>query len=256
MTEQENVSAGAAANLAGSTGSVPAAAAAAGQTQNVDWEKQYKELEVKFGQQGRELGEYREFITNTAPLLDKLEKGPELVEAILAGKVDTNLAKAAIEGRLTVNEAVAAGAAVNEVKNELGAAAFQAASPDEIGKLVDAKVSEKLRELEEKDELREFQRKTEEFMQSTPDFVKYADDIDAWLDAHPAITDIDVAYHAVKGELSVAEAKKAADESAAENAKNVILNAGPGGVQAQFTPDGTPLVDKLISGRADANRFF
>lgn len=254
MTEQENVSA--AANLAGSTGSVPAAAAAAGQTQNVDWERQYKELETKFGAQGRELGEYREFITNTAPLLDKLEKGPELVQAILDGKVDVNLAKAAIEGRLTVNEVAAATAANAEVQKELGQAAYQAATPDEIGKLVEAKVSEKLRELEERDELRDFQRKTEEFMQSTPDFVTYADAVDKWLDEHPQITDIDVAYHAVKGELSVAEAKKVADEAAAENAKNVILNAGPGGVQAQYTADGTPLVDKLISGRSNANNLF
>lgn len=254
MSDQTNVSA--AANLAnpGSTGSTPDAANTAGQVQNVDWESQYKELETKFGTQGRELGEHREFLTSIAPLLDRLEKSPELVQAILDGKIDANLAKAALEGKLTQAEATAATAAHAEVAADLGTA-YQATSPEEIAKLVEAKVTEKLRTIEESNDIREFERKTNEFIEKTADFATYADEIDKWLDEHD-VTDIEIAYYAVKGKMSENDAKKAADEAAAEAAKNVVLNAAGGGVQAQFTPDGTPIVDKLISGRPNPNSLF
>ena len=251
MTEQENVSAN-----AGSTGSIPAGATTAGEMTQVDWEKQYKEIEQKFGTQGRELGEHREFLTSITPLLDKLEKSPELVQAILDGKIDATLAKAALEGKLTFGEAAAATAANAEVKAELGAEGYKAATPDEIGKMVAEKVSEAMRGIEEKDEVRDFERKTDEFISSTPDFVTYADAIDKWLDAHPSVSDVDVAYYAVKGEMSMKDAKATADAAAAEIAKDMVLNAAGGGVTAQFTSDGTPIVDKLISGRPNPNSFI
>ena len=67
--------------------------------------KNYDELVARFGTQGQELGEYRQFFQNIAPLLDKLDQAPELVQAIIDGKVDKNIAQAVMEGRVDVRDA-------------------------------------------------------------------------------------------------------------------------------------------------------
>lgn len=216
--------------------------------------EQYKELEKKLGSQGQELGEYRQFFQSISPVLDKLDQSPELVQAILDGKVDKELAKAVYDGKVTIQDAEVVTQAYSEVKEDLGDKKYEAMSPDKIADLVDKKVQEVRRELEEKAELGDFQEKTQAFIGNTPDFAEHADKIDKWLDEHD-VTDIEVAYWAVKGKLSEEAAKKVAEVAEGERAKDVALNATGGGVYARYAPDGTALIDKLIGGSSNPNEF-
>ena len=220
-----------------------------------DNSKAYDELMARFGTQGQELGEYRQFIQNIAPLLDKLDQAPELVQAIIDGKVDKQIAQAVMEGRVDVRDAVVVQQATETVKEKIGEKAFDLATPESITKLVQAEVSKVRKEFEEKADLQTFQDYTQKFIEKTADFQEYADEIDKWLDTHD-VADIEVAYYAVKGKLSEANAQKIADAVAAERAKEILANASGGGQTAQFATDGTPLVDKLIAGRPNPNSFF
>lgn len=217
----------------------------------------YEELEKKLGTQGQELGEYRTFFQNISPLLDKLDASPELVESILNDKVNPDLVKAVAEGRVEIKDAADISKAHEEVKKELGKEEYAKATPEEIEK----KISEKLegvtkefdKKLSEADELRRFEDQVATFISSTPDFSEYAERVEKWLDEHPEQDDIEVAYHAVKGEAAVEEAKKKEEEAAGEAAKEVAANAGGGGSQASGSVKDKKLVDELISGRVDPN---
>lgn len=213
----------------------------------VDYESGYKELETKIGHQGRELGEYRTFFQNISPLLEKLDSNPELVQAIIDGKIDKQLAQAVYEGRVNVSDAQVVSQASDVVKTEVGQKAYEAMSPEKITELVEEKAGELRKEFEEKADIKTFEEKTQKFIETTSDFVDYADAIDKWLDKHD-VTDIEVAYWAVKGQMSEEEAKKAADKAAAEGNQEAVANATGGGVTAQFAEDGTPLIDKLVGG--------
>ena len=217
--------------------------------------KAYEELESRFGTQGQELGEYRQFFQNIAPLLDKLDQSPELVQAIIDGKVDKDIAKAVMEGRVDVRDAAAVIQANEEVKEKLGDKAYDLATPEKISKLVEAEVAKFRKDFEEKADLQTFQDYSQKFIEKTSDFQEYAEEIDKWLDSHD-VTDIEVAYYAVKGQMSEANAKKAADVAAAERAKELLGNAQGGGETAQYAADGTPVVDTLISGRPNPNSFL
>lgn len=217
--------------------------------------KNYDELAARFGAQGQELGEYRQFFQNIAPLLDKLDQAPELVQAIIDGKVDKGIAQAVMEGRVDVRDAAIVQKAAETVKENLGEKKFDLATPEAITKLVEAEVSKVRKEFEEKADLQTFQDYTQKFIEKTPDFQEYADEVDKWLDTHD-VSDIEVAYYAVKGKLSESSAQKAADAAAAERAKDVLANAGGGSQPANYSADGTPLVDKLISGQVNPNSFF
>jgi len=217
--------------------------------------KSYDELMSRFGAQGQELGEYRQFFQNIAPLLDKLDQAPELVQAIIDGKVDKNIAQAVMEGRVDVRDAAIVQQAADTVKEKLGEKKFDLATPEAVQKLVEAEANKIRKEFEDKADLQTFQDYTQKFIEKTPDFQEYADEIDKWLDTHD-VADVEVAYYAVKGKMSESNAQKAADVAAAERAKEMMANASGGGQSAQFTPDGTPLVDKLISGRPNPNSFF
>jgi hypothetical protein len=239
---------------AGSPASVPAAA---GETpgQTVDTSKNYDELASRFGAQGQELGEYRQFFQNIAPLLDKLDAAPELVQAIIDGKVDKQIAQAVIEGRVDVRDAQAVVQANETVKEKIGEKAYDMATPESISKLVQAEVSKVRAEFAEKADLQTFQDYTQKFIEKTPDFQEYASDIDKWLDTHD-VADIEVAYYAVKGQMSEAKAAKVAETVAANNAKELMANAPGGNQQAQYSPNGAPLVDSFIAGRPNPNSFF
>ena len=217
--------------------------------------KAYDELVARFGTQGQELGEYRQFFQNIAPLLDKLDQAPELVQAIIDGKVDKNIAQAVMDGRVDVRDAAIVQQAADVVKEKIGEKAFDLATPEAITKLVQAEVSKVRKEFEEKADLQTFQDYTQKFIEKTPDFQEYADQIDKWLDSHD-VSDVEVAYYAVKGKMSEGTAQKAADIAAAERAKDVLANAGGGGQTSQFATDGTPLIDKLVAGRPNPNSFF
>ena len=231
----------------------------AGQTDKtggvVDNTKAYEELQSRFGTQGQELGEYRKFFQNIAPLLDKLDDAPELVQAIVDGKVDKDLAKAVLEDRIDIRDAAVVQKAHDEVKTKLGDKAYKAADPEEISKMVEKQVTKFRREFEEKADLASLQDYTQKFIEKTPDFQEHAEEIDKWLDTHD-VTDIEVAYYAVKGKMSEKAAKKTADEAAADRAKDVVLNASGGGSPAQATVDNSVVVDKLIAGRPNPNSFF
>lgn len=220
-----------------------------------DGSKSYDELMSRFGAQGQELGEYRTFFQNIAPLLDKLDQGPGLVQAIIDGKLDENIAKAVMEGRVDVRDAAIVHQAETVVKEKMGEEKFNLATPEAIAKLVESEVSKVRKEFEEKADLASFQDFTQKFIEKTPDFQEYATEIDKWLDTHD-VADIEVAYYAVKGKMSEEAAKKAADAAAADRAKDVMANASGGGQSAQYAADGTSLVDKLISGRPNPNSFF
>lgn len=224
-------------------------------------QEQLKNLESLVGKQGKELGEYRKFFDEVAPLLEKLDKNPDLVTAIIDGKVDANLAKAAMEGKITIGEAQVISKANADVKKELGKKEYDASSPEEIAKLVEEKVAaaeDKFKNsLKEMEDTRSFEAKVNDFIANTPDFADYASEIDTWLDAHENITDIEVAYYAVKGQMSEKAAKKAAEEAQGEYAKDVALNAGGGNsrVTSAGGGDGGNLIDSLIAGSANPNIF-
>lgn len=221
----------------------------------VDNSKAYDELMSRFGTQGQELGEYRTFFEKIAPLLDKLDQSPELVQAIVDGKIDKEIAQAVMEGRVDVRDAAIVQQAADTVKEQLGEKKFDLATPEAITKLVEAQVGKFRKEFEEKADLQAFQDYSQKFIEKTPDFQEYADAVDKWLDTHD-VADIEVAYYAVKGKMSEAKAKETAETAAAERAKEMLANASGGGQTSQFTADGTPLVDKLISGKSNPNSFF
>lgn len=235
-------------NLAG-----PAGQPAAG----VDYQAMYSELEKKLGEQGRELGEYRTFFENISPLLDKLDKSPELVQAIVDGKIDQELAKAVTEGKITIGEAQTVTAAHEQVQKELGKR-YDKASVDEVAKLVEEKVAEAKREMESKmtesEDLRTFESTVNDFVARTPDFMQFAPEIDAWLDEHD-VTDIEVAYDAVKGRALTKLMAEGSATNVAEAAKLLAMNAAGGGSRTDATTSDNDLVDSLIGGRSNPNVF-
>jgi DNA-binding ferritin-like protein (Dps family) len=239
--------------VSGNTGStnVDPAVASGQSTDNnaTNYEEAYKELESKMGKMGTELGEYRTFFQNISPVLEKLDANPEVVQAIVDGKLDSQLAKAVLEGRVTIGDAQIVTEANKAVQKEVSKTGESLSSKD-IEALVEKKAIEIRRELEEKEEMSSFQEKTEKFIESTPDFLDYADAVNTWIDEHD-ITDIEVAYWAVKGKLSDAEAKKLASTVEAEKAKEYALNAQGGGVISNKTPEGQSVIDSLIGGHTN-----
>ena len=217
--------------------------------------KNYDELMARFGTQGQELGQYRTFIQNIAPLLDKLDQAPELVQAILDGKVDKEIAQAVMEGRVDVKDAAIVQKANENVKEKLGEKGYDLATPEAITKLVESQISKVRKELEEKADLQTFQDYTQKFIEKTPDFQEYAEDIDKWLDEHD-VADIEVAYYAVKGKMSESNASKLAEKATAERSRELMANASGGGQRAQYSADGSSLADTLIAGRPNPNSFF
>lgn len=236
---------------AGSGATDPASNVPAGQSDNqgqgIDYEAAYKELETKLGHQGQELGEYRTFVTQITPLLEKLDANPDLVRAIVDGKIDESLVKDVLAGKITQQDAQ-----VVTQANDAVAAAVNTTqmTSEQITALVEAKANEIRQEMEKKADMQTFEQKTQTFIESTPDFVDYAEQIDQWLDTHN-IADIEIAYYAVKGQMSDSAAKKAADEAAAERQKEMMMNAGGGQGYSTTAPDGTKLIDSLVGGPAN-----
>lgn len=230
----------------------------ANQGSSADHKAMYEELEKKFGSQGRELGEYRSFIEGITPLLNKLDASPELVQAIIDGKVDSELAKAAMEGKISVQDAQVVTQAHTDVKKDLGKRAYNASSPEDIQRMIEDKVNEARSDIESKvnaaDEMRSFERSVNDFIDKTSDFSTYAAEINDWLDEHDT-TDIQVAYYAVKGQVSEREAQRQAKENAAEAAKDIAMNAGGGSSNRTFVPQSSDMIDKLIAGRSNPNVF-
>lgn len=221
--------------------------------------EQLENLEKVVGKQGQELGEYRQFFADVAPLLDKLDRSPELVQAIIDGKIDAELVKAAAEGKISYKEATDITKAHTDVKKALGTKEYNSTSPEDIAKLVEEQVSSVRTEMRDtmksQEDIRSFESSVNDFITRTPDFGEYAQAIDTWLDNHD-ITDIEVAYYAVKGQVSEAAAKKLAEQDKAEFEKNVALNAGGGNSRVTYSGErGAEMIDSLISGKSNPNVF-
>lgn len=261
MTDNTNGSANAGSPIGNSVPNPNSFGGAQGQTQTntapqID-PAQHAELESLVGRQGTELGEYRKFFSDIAPLLDKLDKQPEVVQAILAGNLTVDLAKAAMEGKVKIEDAQIVSKAHEIVKKDLGAQAYAGASAEDVSKLVEEKAKEIKAEFEtkfkERDELASFESSVNDFISRTPDFEKYASDIDKWLDEHD-VTDIAVAYYAVKGELSEREAKKQAETDLASHQKELATNIGGSG-RATYVRGGEEVIDQLIGTKSNPNIF-
>lgn len=229
-----------------------------GAGQGTDYKALYEELEKKFGEQGNELGGFRKFFSNVEPLLNKLDAQPEVVQAIMAGKVDAKLASAAMEGKVNLTDAQIVSEAHTQIKKELGDNQYKHMNSAEIEKLVAEKASEIANsivntKMGEAESLNEFKEKTVNFVQSTPDFEKYADDVTKWLEEHPDQDDISVAYYAVKGQKYDEVLKSGDAELIAETAKELALNATGGGPKGGQMPDNRSIADSLIAPRGNPN---
>jgi len=218
--------------------------------------KENEELNRKLGVQGQELGDYREFVRNISPVLDKLDEQPELIQAIVDGKIDSELAKAVMEGKVQVGEATQVSDAHDKVKKDMGDKKYEKASPEDIEQRISSELDKHKKEIDKKfaesEELGEFRKGVEGFIANTPDFAEYADQVTEFLEKRPNIDDIEVAYNAVKG-LDLQ--KKSADEQAKQagnNAKDLAANAGGGASQGGQLVDGD-MVDDLIASKADPN---
>lgn len=222
----------------------------------VNWEKQAKELEKKLGEQGTELGKYRSYLQNIDPLLRTLEGQDDLVEAIMDGKINSELAKAVSEGKISLDKAAEVTKAHEDVKKDLGKK-YDKTSADDIVKMVEDKMSnfqEDIKKtLKEEKDVQKFESKLDRFIEKTSDFAEYADAIDKWFDEHPSQTDIAVAYDAVKGKVLAGKAKEEADKKAAEDAKTLAGNQGGGAGQKTTIVKDQAVVDQLIGHRSDPN---
>ena len=224
---------------------------------------QYEELETRLGQQGQELGEYRDFLKQVGPLLDQLDKQPDLVKAIMDGKVDATLVQAALDGKVSIKEAEQVSKAHEEVKKELGKKEYDNKSSADIEKLITDKLvglKDELtkgfnKNISDVEHMREFENHVNDFVSKTKDFGDYADDIQKWFDEHPTQDDIEIAYNAVKGErLSKAIAEDKSKIAAKAN-KEVAANAAGGGSQSTTVIEDKNLIDTLISPKSNPNLF-
>ena len=223
----------------------------------------YEDLESKMGTMGEELGNYREFVKEFQPLLDEFEKQPELVDLIMSGKIDSELANAVAEGKVKIEDAAVVASAHEEVKKDMGKIKYDKSSPEDIEKLISDKASELFKNESLKirgdvDSLKEelaYKDKLNKFIKDTPDFPEFSGRINDYIKEHRDIDDIEVAYHVVKGVHYEELIKKKAEDDAAEEEKNRALNATGGGSQGGTIPSGNSTIDDLVSGKGNPNVF-
>jgi len=221
--------------------------------------EQYKNLEKAFGTQGQELGEFRQFFSELSPLLEKLDKNPELTQAIVEGKIDSETVKGILNGTISATDAKIISDANDAVQKNLGKKNYNETDNAKIEKMVADQVNVIKKELEGKiqdsEDTRKFEAKVNDFIAKKADFPKYAEEIEKYLDDH-GITDIEVAYYAVKGKLSEEDAKTKADADAADAAKDLALNVNGGGSKVIYSgEDAGEVIDSLIAGRSNPNIF-
>lgn len=224
---------------------------------------QYTEAEKKISEQGEELGKNRKFLKEISPLLDKLRDRPEIIEAIVDGKIDATLAQAALDGKINISDANEVNQAHKEIKKDLGKKEYEKTSSEEIEKMVADKVestlTEKTKKLEgmitKSDSRREYEDKVNVFIKNTSDYGKYAKDINTWLEEHPDQYDISIAYEAVKGREVISAASKEEEIKAAEAAKELAGNASGGSSQGGKVSEDKDLADQLIAGKGNPNNF-
>ena len=231
---------------------------------------QYEELEKKFGAQGNELGDLRDFYRGIEPILMALEENPALTRALHSGQIDANTVEAILSGKTTVEDVTKVTEAQDQVKKEMGREAYAKAAkenPVEIEKRIQDLASQFKKDLEENNKKvfssieqenrrKEFQTYTDNFIAFTEDFPDYADDISKWLEDHPRVDDIAVAYDAVKGAKLSVEKKTAIERAAAEKQKEIAANAGGGASQNAHVINNREVSDELIAPSGNPNELF
>jgi len=221
-------------------------------------------LKKVLGEQGNELGEYREFLKNIEPLAKKLEDNPAVFDLIMEGKINDEVAKMVAEGKISAKEAKDVAQAHTEVAKEAGAK-LSKMTPDEVERLVEEKVRESRDEMERTvgtrvDEFRKEQgliTDAAEFIEGTADFAEYAEAIDDYLGKHPDLVDVAEAYYAVKGRELTRQAAEGAEAEAAEAAKRVAVGSVPGGGLMQRGPvRNDALVDSLFGAENSPTSYL
>lgn len=231
---------------------------------------QYEELEKKFGAQGNELGDLRDFYKGIEPILMALEENPALTKALHSGQIDSNTVEAILSGRTTVEDVTKVTEAHDQVKKEMGREAYSRAAkenPAEIEKRIQDLTSQFKKDLEENNKKifssieqenrrKEFQTYTDNFIASTEDFSDFGEDIAKWLEDHPTVDDIAVAYDAVKGAKLSVEKKTAMERAVAEKQKEIAANAGGGASQSAHVINNKEISDELIAPSGNPNELF
>jgi len=221
---------------------------------------QYAELEIKLGTQGEELGTYRKLFEDTAPLLEALNDDPDLAKAILEGKISSQLLEDVVSGKVKKEDAEVVTKAHEEVKKEVGDKKYEAMTPEQVNKLVTEKATELVGAVEKKfsknlsdmEKMASYQKVISNFIAETPDFPEYAKRVEDLIDS-TGITNIKIAYDAVKGHALQEKYKVEEAKAAAETAKKVAANAGGGDSQATAKVMAGDIFDKMVAGQGNAN---
>lgn len=228
--------------------------------------KQKSELETKLGEQGSELGDLRDFVEGLEGLLEPLREDPELVQAIIDGKVNSELIKPVLEGKVSTEDAGKITEAQKEIKKEMGSKKFGQVTGEELSeklltkmadmeKNFDKKIATQNQEVQNAEVMREHKREIQGFIQNTPDYADHAESIVKYAEAHPEISDIKVLYSAVKGEALQKAIDDGKAKDTAEAAKELALNAAAGGQKSMGAIENEDILDALIAPRSNPNVF-
>lgn len=230
----------------------------------------YAELERKLGEQGNELGKarednkkYSEWLDDTRPLWEQLEAQPDLVKAITEGKIDSTLVQAVLDGKVSFKEAEKVTEAHEQVKEDLGKKGYETSTPEQINNLVEKKVNEITAGVEERvkktflaeKEERDYEEKVKDFVRNTSDFAEYSIDINKYLELHPNLSDIEIAYQAVKGIRLQKEREASIEKDKAEAAKNFATNVSNGGSRSSSMIKDPDEISKFIGVISNPNKF-
>lgn len=209
----------------------------------------------------QELEEHKKFVAGITPLLSKLDANPELVKAVLADKIDQKLATALLDGKVKVEEAQQIAEAHAQVKQDLGKEAYEKIDPNQLNQMIATKaaqiasetVEQKLKEFQDE---QEWDKETTAFIANTPDFNDYAEGINKWLNEHRDISDMKIAYWAVKGQALDAAAAKQKQQEAGEAAKEIAANAGGGSApNSGKAPEARSMWDQLVAPKSNPNNL-
>lgn len=226
---------------------------------DADYKVQYEELQKKLGEQGRELGNFRQLYEDMSPLLSKLDEQKELIPLIMENKFAPEIIQAIAEGKINITDAKEITKTHGEVKKDIGLNAYNEAKPEEIEKLITEKIKEEAlkiqKTVDEREEMKSFDQNLQYFVASVPDFNEYAAAVNEWFDNHPTQTDIEMAYKIVKAEALEKKAQEDEEKWKAEDAKGLAANAAGGGSRSSAVIKDDNLADQLIGGRRNPNVF-
>lgn len=212
---------------------------------------------------------YEEAFGNLSPLLDKLDKVPELAE-ILSQKDENflqGIVNAISEGKLSVNDGKQVAAAAEIVRSEVGDKKFETLDPTRLENLISEKLSAGMKGLEERISKVSEQQAVEaaaaeamQFIEKTPDFDKYAERIKQLDDEHPEFrSDIRVLYMQAKGEEAIRAGEEGSKAATTDAMKSAVLGVMPNPIAIER---GVPiysdaaLADQLVGSSHSSNSYL